>query len=315
MNEFENGLSDVQNGLSGNVIVLDNIKQNSPSSNVFLKTDKKFSSMGRLDKKKGLAFHSFVSGCKIAFYRNEFLYFASFTMPSPFAVINYNDFDGYEYELLLNKLFDVMKKRILRVWEIHISYKKVRTNEGNGVIHLVLRSKNSLPVDFFRDWLRENWSEISGAYMISFDKIFGDIRSIAYYMINQYVASQGFVRCSCSDDWIFKGYAREWNNIKKMFLSSYDIDYCISLWNKWLMYCIKPDVRDIEKKIIKKRLALVLKHSSSGVDYNLLNPILPNWWFVDTLGKDILCPADKEYFKGVFAFSNRMWFLGHNDYC
>jgi len=311
----------IENNLNGSVGVYSNIdgispnlvryKQNVPSSIDIPKQRWK----GHFwSKKQSRMYFLIKSGLRKAEINNFRVRFMSLSSPSPFAIMDYNNFDGYAYELKVTKDLQVLRKRIFREYGFLITYVRLRTGEGEGELHILyfVDGAKDFNVGFINKiWLRENWEEIHGAWNINIQDVSGKKEDVARYFVNQYLVNQsGFVRTSKSDDWIFKGCVREWNYIKSVFLSSKGIGFCLSIWDKWLMYKIKPDVRDIEKDIIKKRLALVCKYSSSGVDYDLLNPILPNWWFVDILGKDILCPADKEYFKGVFAFKNRMWFLG-----
>ena len=66
----------------------------------------------------------------------------------------------------LNADFRTLKMRILRKFRFKMKYWKIRTNEGNGVLHIVFGGKY-IP----QEWLSEQWADIHKSPIV-------DIRSL-----------------------------------------------------------------------------------------------------------------------------------------
>jgi hypothetical protein len=136
------------------------------------------------------------------------------------------------------KDYQVLRKRIKRKWNIDIPYFCVKTNEGNGVLHIVARNDIFIP----QRWLSVQWSQIHHS---SYVYIKRPPKHVANYIITQYVSNQrsAYVRSSCSFNWVCKGFVAIWNDIKKDCRNydtatwngwawRYDIDYAQAL-NRW----------------------------------------------------------------------------------
>jgi len=105
--------------------------------------------------------------------------------------------------------FNVLVKRIRRRYG-RFEYIRVRTSEGNGVLHILYRG-TFIP----RSWLKKQWEEIHASWNV-------DIRDTqryhCSYIVNQYLCQQSsFVRYSCTTQWIFKGAVKRWTALKKSF--------------------------------------------------------------------------------------------------
>ena len=224
-------------------------------------------------KKQSSIYFQIKSGLRKAEIDNLRVRSMALSSPCLLEIMNYQDYDGYAIELQITKDLQVLRKRIYRDFGFIIDYIRLRTYEGEGVMH-ILFTGGFIPYE----WLRKNWFEIHGAWNVDIQDVSGKKEDVARYFVHQYLVNQpGFVRTSKSDGWIFKGCVREWNYIKSVFLSSskYGMSYCLSLWDKWLMYSVKPDVRHIVKKILRQRKALECKRSSFSDD---------RFWY---LGNDI----------------------------
>lgn len=140
--------------------------------------------------------------------------------------------------------FQVLRKRVLRKFNVDIPYFCVRTNEGNGVLHLVVRTNAYIP----QRWLSSAWSEIHDSPYVFIKR---PPKHIANYVVSQYVSSQesSFVRCSWSHSWVCSGFVRIWHDIKNRsrihgawrhnlysggFYRSINFDYAMLEWDKFL---------------------------------------------------------------------------------
>jgi len=205
------------------------------------------------DKKQRRCYQRLLSGIKKGFYDNERLRFMTLSSPSPFAVGNYNDFDGYKQELQLSKDFQTLRKRILKAWGFKMEYCRVRTDEGEGVLHLIYKGK-FIPVE----WLRENWEDIHSAPMVDIQEVVGSTsKKVAGYIVSQHLAGQyGYVRMSWSWGWVCRGFVKKWKEIINVYADSKGMKYCINLWDSWLMGSLVPDDRAFVKRKNRERLEL-----------------------------------------------------------
>lgn len=134
-------------------------------------------------------------------------------------------------------------------------YFSVRTDEGNGVIHIVF-SGDYIPFV----WLMENWLDISGTNFIwindPYKQTYNGRRvrneyDVSMYLMSQYISiKQGndFVY-GYSHDWLYDGYCKDYVEMRKccknfdvdpvnMFgIEVYPIDYnkFRKKWDVWLM--------------------------------------------------------------------------------
>jgi len=141
-------------------------------------------------------FHRITSGQTLARFQNK---------PIRFITLTTSD---KAKQLDLARDVDVLIKRIRRK-QPKFQYCKVNTNEGNGVVHVLYKGKY-----ISQPWLSYNWNKIHNSYIVDIRKCHND-KSIASYLINQYLSSQkcSYTRMSYSNKWIFKGAVKTWRNI------------------------------------------------------------------------------------------------------
>jgi len=147
--------------------------------------------------KQRRAYHRIMSGYKMAQFSKQRLRFMTLTTSN----------EGRDNDI--KRDFNVLVKRIRRHYG-RFEYIRVRTSEGNGVLHVLYRG-TFIP----RSWLKKQWSDIHASWLV-------DIRDTqryhCSYIINQYLCSQSsFVRYSCTTQWIFRGAVKQWTALKKSF--------------------------------------------------------------------------------------------------
>ena len=159
--------------------------------------------------KQRRAYHRIMSGYKMSQFCNDKLRFMTLTTSNQGRDNN------------LRKDFIVLVKRIRRRYR-RFEYVRVRTSEGNGVLHVLYRG-SYIP----RAWLKSQWEDIHQSWNV-------DIRDTrryhCSYVINQYLCGQSsFVRYSMTQNWVFKGFVAKW----RAFCLWYP-DKKIELWNNYL---------------------------------------------------------------------------------
>ncbi len=132
--------------------------------------------------------------------------------------------------------FQALRKSIYRQFGFLLAYFMVHTNEGNGVLHVLYRSKQFLP----QRWLSSEWNRIHLSPYVYIKEV--PDTDIARYVVTQYVAGQGssYQRCSWSHSWVCKGFVTAWKQIlnwfhqwqKQLNLTFNDV---LSSWDEWLM--------------------------------------------------------------------------------
>lgn len=87
-----------------------------------------------------------------------------------------------------------------------IEYCGCRTNEGNGVIH-VLFVGDYIPFK----WLQDTWQRVHGAFHVNVKRVrTGTADKVAGYCLGQYITNQdGFVRMVVSKGWLYPGARAE----------------------------------------------------------------------------------------------------------
>jgi len=110
----------------------------------------------------------------------------------------------------LNKHFRALVMRIRRKYGQFV-YFKVKTDEGNGVLHI-------LAVCPYIDqrWLSEAWSELHKSPVVDIRLLKGGAKGIARYLVSQYCAGQEFIRQSWAYEWVYKGFIKVWEGLKWM---------------------------------------------------------------------------------------------------
>lgn len=155
------------------------------------------------------AYHRILSGFKIAQFYQHRLRFMTLTTSREGS---YRD---------LKEDTNTLIKRIRRRNRV-FEYFRVRTNEGNGVVHLIFRGSY-----LSRAWLKAQWEDIHNSWNV-------DIRECQRYhqkyVVNQYICDQeGYTRYSMSGLWLPKGSLRVWKGFCKWYPHNR-----IALWDDFL---------------------------------------------------------------------------------
>jgi hypothetical protein len=164
--------------------------------------------------KQKRAFHRLVSGFTRARFRGDRLRFLTLTS----AV-------GADFHRL-RRHFQLLRRRIERTFHFKAQYWSIRTNEGNGVLHIVFKG-GFVP----QSWISEAWSVIHGARIVDIRALRGSPRRLANYLVANYLSRQSFERLSWSWGWVFRGFCGRWS---RDFSSWYRRDSvaCLKAWNR-----------------------------------------------------------------------------------
>ena len=144
------------------------------------------------------------------------------------------------------KSWDIGKKRMFRKG-YEFDYYGVRTNEGFGVIHVILRSGKRINIS----WLRLQWIELHNANQIWIKEI-KNFKGIPKYLQSQgdyriageFCYQHGILKQLQSKWWIYPG----WNKIfKQRWKNRYrevdldgnyvPIDQVLKYWCEWVDWC------------------------------------------------------------------------------
>lgn len=159
--------------------------------------------------KQRRAYHRIMSGYKLTQYLRRRLRFMTLTTSN----------EGRGNDLKAD--FNTLVKRIRRHYG-RFEYIRVRTDEGNGVLHILYRG-SYIP----RSWLQSQWIDIHKSWNV-------DIRDTqryhCSYVINQYMCGQSsFVRYSMTMLWVVKGFVSTWKAFCKWYY-----DRRLELWDAYL---------------------------------------------------------------------------------
>jgi len=128
----------------------------------------------------------------------------------------------------LNADFRALKMRILRKLHFKMKYWKIRTNEANGVLHIVFRGKY-IP----QEWLSEQWAEIHKSPIVdirSLHETRKGLTGIVFYFVGSYLSKQSFERMSWGYSWVFPASLKSW----KSLIDKYGFKHALFLWNRLL---------------------------------------------------------------------------------
>lgn len=204
--------------------------QNLPFDDKSIKPSKKW------DRKQRRAYQRILSGLKKAAYNGETVRFATLTTA-----------DGVEYDRISND-FSKLAKRARRRYG-KFEYFKIRTSEGNGVLHVLVVSPY-IP----QTWLSYNWLDIHDSPIVDIRSVENREKQVARYIASQHLAGQDlYVRSSWSWGWVFKGFVKKWKEILDLYYDSRGIKYCIGVWDRYLMNSLVPDSRHIVEAMEKER--------------------------------------------------------------
>lgn len=132
----------------------------------------------------------------------------------------------------LQRDFRILKMRIKRRYGT-FEYIRIRTNEGNGVLHILF-----VGCYIPQTWLSRNWQEIHNSQVV-------DIRSasrtkgLGRYVVSQYLSDQrcSFLRYSWSWGFVYRGFVKYWKWIRSIYNKN-----AVEMWNKHLSgHMIKLD--------------------------------------------------------------------------
>lgn len=171
---------------------------------------------GGYTKKQRRAFQRLMSGLTVGKSRRERLRFMTLTS-SPESL-------GRK----LNADFRALKMRIYRKFHFKMKYWKIRTNEGNGVLHIIFRGKY-VP----QKWLSEQWAEIHKSLIVDIRSLYETkrgLRGIAFYLIGNYLTKQSFERMSWGYSWVFPAFVGCW----KRLIEKYGFKQALFLWDRLL---------------------------------------------------------------------------------
>jgi hypothetical protein len=167
-------------------------------------------------KKQRRAFQRLMSGLTVGKNRRERLRFMTLTSSPQSRGRN------------LNADFRALKMRILRKFRFKMKYWKIRTNEGNGVLHIVFRGKY-IP----QKWLSEQWDDIHKSPIVdirSLRETRKGLTGIVFYLVSNYLSKQSFERMSWGYNWVFPAFVRSW----KRLIEKYGFKHALFLWNRLL---------------------------------------------------------------------------------
>ncbi len=139
----------------------------------------------------------------------------------------------------LNADFRALKMRILRKFHFKMKYWKVRTNEGNGVLHIVYRGK-FIP----QRWLSEQWAVIHKSPVVDIRSLYETRKGLAgivFYLVGNYLAKQSFERMSWGYSWVFPAFVSCW----KRLIEKYGFKQALFLWNRllWSQFVVTRQMR------------------------------------------------------------------------
>jgi hypothetical protein len=128
----------------------------------------------------------------------------------------------------LNADFRALKMRIFRKFHFKMKYWKIRTNEGNGVLHILFRGKY-IP----QKWLSDQWADIHKSPMVDIRSLYETkkgLTGIVFYLVGNYLAKQSFERMSWGYSWVFPAFVSSWKDL----VEKYGFRRGLELWNQLL---------------------------------------------------------------------------------
>lgn len=192
----------------------------------------------RIKAKKGRYYHCLCSG--MLWHRKDHQYFLTLTTSAESEKKVTDAFRHFQMviryttpDLLVKGDYmtrcEALKWYPLNTWEqpIKFDYCRLHTSEGLGVLHIVFAGTR-LPISY----IRSVWTRIHNAPQIVIRHIERDddaVRKLKNYLMKQYLYGQdGFVRYSCSGDWIYPSYRRDWESLK----NKYDYHTARTIWDQ-----------------------------------------------------------------------------------
>lgn len=167
-------------------------------------------------KKRRRLFQRAMSGLEFAAARGERVRFLTLTsMPSSTKAIHDS--------------FRSFVKRVRRKGKFEYLAVKEFTKSGLAHLHILYRG-----IYLNQAWISETWQQIHGAKIIYIEDVRGDLKQVANYLA-KYIISEG-ERFWWSWNWVYRGFVRDWNDIKKANIKGgvFDVKTAIRQWRAWL---------------------------------------------------------------------------------
>jgi hypothetical protein len=139
---------------------------------------------------------------------------------------------SYPRELSAN--MQVLRKRIEHEFGVLYQYIRVRTSEGNGVLHLLLVADVFIP----QKWISDAWRDITQgvSYIVFIEEVHlgrkSDCKKMSRYMTQYVAGQQNFERYSMSRFWLFPSAVKVW----KALVHSYGMRDAILRFESILRY-------------------------------------------------------------------------------
>lgn len=128
----------------------------------------------------------------------------------------------------INDSWQVLLKRIRRRWRSGFEYWKLRTSEGNDVLHIIF-SGPWIP----QSWLSCSWEEIHASPIVYIQELRQKRKRLISYLMTHYLPAHDdgrlYTRMSWSWGWVFRGFAGAWRWFWRKGPTRYDAIYN---WNK-----------------------------------------------------------------------------------
>lgn len=175
-----------------------------------------------LSKKEKRAFQRLVSGLTIGCHQGAYYRFMTLTTaPGIHQKIQV----GKKKKQLVDRLnwdFDILKKRIFRAkygrdgfsgFKFN-KYFKLRTAEGNGVLHIIYWGR-FIP----QWWLSKTWKQIHDSPVVDIRAAYGkrgqNVKGLVGYLLTNYLTKQPIERMSYGWKWAWLGLAKSWDHVRK----------------------------------------------------------------------------------------------------
>jgi hypothetical protein len=156
----------------------------------------------------------------------------------------------------VNDSFQVLRKRLLRRYPVTgFEYWKLRTSEGNGVLHIIYSGAY-----IHQAWLSRIWQEIHLSHRVWLQELRGRGKRMTNYLMSHYLPAHDdyklYTRMSWSWGWVFRGFVGAWRWFWKKGSTMYD---AINEWNKLM--------RRAEPLISYKRMRGTLYQKSKPLSF------------------------------------------------
>lgn len=170
--------------------------------------------MGRKQKR---CYHRFMSGIQATRGRGHGLRFMTLTTSE----------EATPGEL--HRHWRSLVARLRRRWS-SFQYCVIKTDEGNGVLHILFDGPY-IP----QAWLSSTWQKLHRSKIVDIRLVTGSMRKIATYLVWQYLGNQSSSRLSWSWGWVFPGFCGAWRGLKRAMRGRVDGKLLVA-W-RWVCWC------------------------------------------------------------------------------